>query len=1453
MATTAVVEGRRGFLVMKYGVHICGEGGEYETFTLDCPLFKKKIVVDSSEVVVHSADAFAPVAYLRLLKLHLEDKASPTFQGIIQLQITDHVTELMGKYIGLPKIVQFGDKILPGKCSCDTKEIEDCACPPSDGRKETPCITWQFLRPNFAQEKVPTKPATFCGGYLSLLEKAHMNLKGLALTDIILVHLYMKSMADFAVINSVYMTAFDLCPPARVCVEAPLTEDLLFQMDCLAQKDDKMISGASCSQKQVMHVQSISHWAPANIGPYSQCIQMNCSNFHVVHIQVFIQVHITDYHLTCRLVLGRPQQGLSGCEVHECRKISMKRIMQDDGIGHNLHCPGKIQFDRASQNTSCPTGRSWSKLGRNNFVICASVISFQERGSVLVWASEKCLFVKIILLKKYLVYLLFIPDTTSCLRDFPRCCRSFISSCILDLLRNSFIAPVPDLPPSSTENSPLGISLLVQSGQITKNYKAKNPSSEESAISKSKDSQQFEFLSNYATASTYYISIADSRMVLVQLWHCPEFELKLKLRNFFLDQPYNLESAVDFISMLLILSCIALMKMLSKIRLTVNPYGILQTPLPICLNTETPTFFPILWCIFICSADSENSKLSSLSSNGLSSNDTHIIYPGFLIFRSGLMNNPDPRNLFIPIQGRAEHTELKLLEFRSVQNTGLNTRNTEHRPKHQQLQPEVPLGHYWISQGGELSFEETPPPQYMGSLVVCLIRIKSVGLEEIVLGESFQGDSAVNPRTSFCAADEAAKLQINKRLVDDPQSLRKMYFKYFISKSVEDTLYCSGQIALVPCTMQLTSGGIKKEALMSLNHVERVLKAMNLKAELHHVLMANCYTTDSRYISVAEAVWQRKLKELTKFGVVRENLKLLERECWRHKVSIEEKEGVELREKPIIKMEIPNPSISSKLKKMIAELLYIYGFMKEEYSQRSCSFEHLQWQVSQHIVFTISNCTVSKLLGKKLLLVEIQAKKASVTNTSIAYYMTKEEDINNDMPAIHGELVVVVVPFLPRAASIEWHVIAVVDQQQQRQKLTQMRSLESCQIRCDAIQSYPTCATAVTISLTLTSSSASTINLDVVLHGMVEMFKQVVEKMSKYGDITPLSFRTFFRTNIVKREPLKTVIRHHSKKCSFQKTALIPCICLQQREDSTKRYDSVGIAQADNSQMCKHEKEIDGALPQFLSVEDTEILEVSQGFRPNHTPEQVIVRIMDFSKKWFHPTATKDTSENPDWQESALSMGNKKYLWRSTNYVQHSSIFEMMDLVELRISPANLEMLELTMSNNKRIVLLFARYRSNECELNTKEQAVHLEDTCTHLECARFSAHKSYRVHKALINAHSEISFVKLVIKHTFCGKKHYGAISVVNENIDGMHKMSSYFEHGTWSPFDLYGLQGHLEEQMGQKAPALIMLCNNSIVDLLLKHLLGNPASQRSKRRKAMFNTCVENVHLEGFENNCF
>ncbi|XP_003389495.1 PREDICTED: diphthine--ammonia ligase-like [Amphimedon queenslandica] len=60
----------------EYGMNVCGEGGEYETFTLDCPLFQKSIKLVDSKVILHSDDAFAPVAYLKLTQLSLQDKNS---------------------------------------------------------------------------------------------------------------------------------------------------------------------------------------------------------------------------------------------------------------------------------------------------------------------------------------------------------------------------------------------------------------------------------------------------------------------------------------------------------------------------------------------------------------------------------------------------------------------------------------------------------------------------------------------------------------------------------------------------------------------------------------------------------------------------------------------------------------------------------------------------------------------------------------------------------------------------------------------------------------------------------------------------------------------------------------------------------------------------------------------------------------------------------------------------------------------------------------------------------------------------------------------------------------------------------------------------------------------------------------------------------------------------------
>ncbi|UJR26709.1 hypothetical protein I4U23_008025 [Adineta vaga] len=62
-------------LADKYGINVCGEGGEFETLTLDCSLFKHhRIVLDQVKTIISSSDSIAPVGYLKIEKAHLELK-----------------------------------------------------------------------------------------------------------------------------------------------------------------------------------------------------------------------------------------------------------------------------------------------------------------------------------------------------------------------------------------------------------------------------------------------------------------------------------------------------------------------------------------------------------------------------------------------------------------------------------------------------------------------------------------------------------------------------------------------------------------------------------------------------------------------------------------------------------------------------------------------------------------------------------------------------------------------------------------------------------------------------------------------------------------------------------------------------------------------------------------------------------------------------------------------------------------------------------------------------------------------------------------------------------------------------------------------------------------------------------------------------------------------------------
>ncbi|RLN06643.1 hypothetical protein BBJ28_00010988 [Nothophytophthora sp. Chile5] len=247
----------------KYQLNVCGEGGEYETLTLDCPLFKKRIIIDACHTVLHSDDYVAPVAFLAVDKCHLEDKAPPNSSQLASRlpppapsspAASTRATPVHKPAVVLarsspdarafaPKFGQFRDQlclagVMSSKVGDTTLSLED------------------EMADVVAQVK-----ATLTG-------------EGLTLGDICFLHLYVQDMATFTQINDEYVRYLGQnLPPSRSCVEVAALANVPARVlvDCFALRG----SGAQKLlplrvRRDVLHVKSISAWAPCCIGPYSQ-------------------------------------------------------------------------------------------------------------------------------------------------------------------------------------------------------------------------------------------------------------------------------------------------------------------------------------------------------------------------------------------------------------------------------------------------------------------------------------------------------------------------------------------------------------------------------------------------------------------------------------------------------------------------------------------------------------------------------------------------------------------------------------------------------------------------------------------------------------------------------------------------------------------------------------------------------------------------------------------------------------------------------------------------------------------------------------------------------------------------------------------------------------------------------------------------------------------------------
>ncbi|KAG8973809.1 hypothetical protein FRC05_008228 [Tulasnella sp. 425] len=207
-----------------YGAHICGEGGEYETLTLDCPLFKSSIVLLETEPVVQDESNAGMVAYLRIKQARLEAK-EPTNGHVVvpptlddrYVRISDSVAQKTGMYI---------TEGFPPTTHPSTTEVHTRRGGRWVGVSGVKCRS-EVTGGQDLEEEVR-------GCFLQLQGESTQLAKG--------------------------------GPPTRACIAVDLPPGTRVIMDCIAYAE------GTPHDRQALHVQGISYWAAANIGPYSQAV-----------------------------------------------------------------------------------------------------------------------------------------------------------------------------------------------------------------------------------------------------------------------------------------------------------------------------------------------------------------------------------------------------------------------------------------------------------------------------------------------------------------------------------------------------------------------------------------------------------------------------------------------------------------------------------------------------------------------------------------------------------------------------------------------------------------------------------------------------------------------------------------------------------------------------------------------------------------------------------------------------------------------------------------------------------------------------------------------------------------------------------------------------------------------------------------------------------------------------
>ncbi|KAL2018884.1 hypothetical protein VTK56DRAFT_309 [Thermocarpiscus australiensis] len=251
---------------------VIGEGGEFETLVLDGPstLFRKRIVVAEEDRRVVREGGGSAWLMLRNAKLEVKGEENVDGDGKRErARIPDLLDPKFASMLDVLSSSPVADDFLP--LSLHSGLEGEGENPPQLGALQDSASgklqQWCFVSTRSASAAVQAQ--AIVDQIRQRLKESHLPPSAILSATVVL-----RRMIYFPLVNSYYGALFDAPnPPSRVTISCG---DAL---SAAAAGADIAIyltvhTALQPGQRQGLHVQSRSYWAPANIGPYSQAISV---------------------------------------------------------------------------------------------------------------------------------------------------------------------------------------------------------------------------------------------------------------------------------------------------------------------------------------------------------------------------------------------------------------------------------------------------------------------------------------------------------------------------------------------------------------------------------------------------------------------------------------------------------------------------------------------------------------------------------------------------------------------------------------------------------------------------------------------------------------------------------------------------------------------------------------------------------------------------------------------------------------------------------------------------------------------------------------------------------------------------------------------------------------------------------------------------------------------------